>query len=51
MKRRESTIPRPPARRRARARAVFPFVALVGQEVLQQALLLVAIDPSIGACW
>lgn len=30
------------------ARAVFPFTALVGQPALQQALLLVAIDPSIG---
>ena len=27
---------------------VFPFTALVGQQALQQALLLVAIDPSIG---
>jgi magnesium chelatase subunit I len=30
------------------ARAAFPFTALVGQELLQQALLLVAIDPGIG---
>jgi magnesium chelatase subunit I len=29
-------------------RVVFPFTALVGQQALQQALLLVAIDPSIG---
>jgi magnesium chelatase subunit I len=29
-------------------RVVFPFTALVGQQSLQQALLLVAIDPSIG---
>lgn len=29
-------------------RAVFPFTALVGQQALQRALLLVAIDPSIG---
>ncbi|OXH82763.1 magnesium chelatase, partial [Burkholderia multivorans] len=31
-----------------RARAVFPFTALVAQDALQQALLLAAIDPSIG---
>ncbi|MES2944017.1 MAG: ATP-binding protein [Pseudomonadota bacterium] len=30
------------------ARAVFPFTALVGQQALQRALLLVAIDPGIG---
>ena len=29
-------------------RVVFPFTALVGQQALQQALLLVAIDPRIG---
>lgn len=29
-------------------RVVFPFTALVGQQALQQALLLVAIDPGIG---
>ena len=29
-------------------RVVFPFTALVGQQALQQALLLVAVDPSIG---
>ncbi|MEO6856298.1 MAG: AAA family ATPase [Rhodoferax sp.] len=29
-------------------RAVFPFTALVGQQALQRALLLVAIDPRIG---
>ncbi|WP_175688110.1 ATP-binding protein [Burkholderia anthina] len=31
-----------------RARAVFPFTALVAQQPLQQALLLAAIDPSLG---
>lgn len=31
-----------------RQRAVFPFHALVGQTALQQALLLAAIDPSLG---
>ncbi|PFH13668.1 ATP-binding protein [Burkholderia sp. JKS000303] len=31
-----------------RARAVFPFAALVAQQPLQQALLLAAIDPSLG---
>jgi magnesium chelatase subunit I len=31
-----------------RLRAVFPFTALVGQAALQQALLLAAIDPSLG---
>jgi len=31
-----------------RARAVFPFAALVAQDALQQALLLAAIDPSLG---
>ena len=30
------------------SRAAFPFTALVGQQTLQQALLLVAIDPAIG---
>ena len=30
------------------SRAAFPFTALVGQQTLQQALLLVAIDPGIG---
>jgi magnesium chelatase subunit I len=30
------------------ARAVFPFTALVGQQALQRALLLAAIDPGIG---
>ena len=30
------------------SRVVFPFTALVGQQALQQALLLVAIDPAIG---
>ncbi len=30
------------------ARAAFPFTALVGQQPLQRALLLVAIDPGIG---
>jgi magnesium chelatase subunit I len=29
-------------------RVVFPFTALIGQQALQQALLLVAIDPAIG---
>ena len=29
-------------------RAAFPFTALVGQQILQHALLLVAIDPGIG---
>ena len=32
----------------AAARLVFPFTALVGQPLLQRALLLVAIDPRIG---
>ncbi|RKT99622.1 magnesium chelatase [Burkholderia sp. Nafp2/4-1b] len=31
-----------------RTRAVFPFAALVAQQPLQQALLLAAIDPSLG---
>lgn len=30
------------------ARVAFPFTALVGQQTLQHALLLVAVDPSIG---
>jgi magnesium chelatase subunit I len=32
----------------AAPRVVYPFTALVGQQALQQALLLVAIDPGIG---
>ena len=32
----------------AATRLAFPFTALVGQPLLQRALLLVAIDPRIG---
>ncbi|WP_322065699.1 ATP-binding protein [Burkholderia ubonensis] len=38
----------PTHRLRAALPAVFPFTALVGQAALQQALLLAAIDPSLG---
>ncbi|KWI12434.1 ATP-binding protein [Burkholderia ubonensis] len=38
----------PTHRLRAVSPAVFPFTALVGQAALQQALLLAAIDPSLG---
>lgn len=33
---------------KAAMRPIFPFSALVGQQALQQALLLVAVDPAIG---
>ncbi|MEO3471044.1 magnesium chelatase ATPase subunit I [Roseomonas sp. CAU 1739] len=48
----EATHPETPPRRRAAAppvsRPLFPFAALVGQEEMQRALLLVAVDPGIG---
>ena len=43
------TIPLPTTTTvQAAPRVAFPFTALVGQQALQQALLLVAIDPGIG---
>jgi magnesium chelatase subunit I len=40
--------PAPQVLRRVAARAVFPFAAIVGQDEMKQALLIAAVDPSVG---